>query len=271
MADGDVTANWFDGLDDEHKGHVQTKQWDRLEPAAAAIEAVKAHRAAEKHFGAPASEMLRIPKLDDAEGQKAFWQKLGAQPEKANYKFEELKFSDGKPLDQKLVDAYKDAAFDLQLPMDKAAGFVSRIMQQMESADKATLAEKTAIGQAERAKLAENWGTQAENNKFIAGRAMAALGIPSDAVNALENLPGVGYAFVMEMFRDLGVKLGEARFVSGGGNDNKIMSREQAVARKAELMADHSWGTRWINNGPNSPERKEMWDIDTIINRPAQR
>ena len=78
---------------------------------------------------------------------------------------------------------------------------------------------------------------------------------------APHNLPRRAYLL------DLGVRLGEAKFITGASGGDNVMSREQAISRRAELMADKAWGTRWVNNGPNSPERKELWDIDTLINK----
>lgn len=273
MADAVVTepvvtpppTQWWSGLDDVHKGHVQSKGWDKLDPAAAAIAAAQAHREAQQYVGAPASELLRMPKPDDAAGTAAFWQKLGAPADKAGYKLDDVKFTDGSPLDPSFVEAMVTAAAELHMPAEMFQRFMASSVKIMENDEKAEVATTTATMQAEHAKLAENWGAQADVNKFVAGRAIAALNVPIEAVNALEK--SVGYAATMEMFRDLGVRLGEAKFISGASGGDNVMSREQAIARRAELMADRSWGARWINDGPNSPERKELWALDVIINK----
>jgi len=273
MADAAVTepvvtpppTQWWSGLDDVHKGHVQSKGWDKLDPAAAAVAAAQAHREAQQYVGAPASELLRIPKQEDAAGQVAFWEKLGAQKDKAGYKLDDVKYADGTPLKPALVDSLTAAAAELHMPVEMFTRFATKVVQYQEGEQKAELASRQVAIQAEREKLATNWGAQADVNKFVAGRAVAALNIPPEAVTALEN--AAGYAATMEMFRDLGVRLGEAKFVTGASGGDNVMSREQAIARRAELTADRSWGARWINDGPNSPERKELWALDVIINK----
>jgi hypothetical protein len=68
--------------------------------------------------------------------------------------------------------------------------------------------------------------------------------VKPEEVGALEKQ--VGYARVMEMFRNIGVRMGEDKFVSGstGTGPGGVMSREQAAATLAEKMNDNMWAAR---------------------------
>ena len=69
----------------------------------------------------------------------------------------------------------------------------------------------------------------------------------------------------MEMFRTIGTKIGEDRFImspNGGGTDG-IMTRDQATAEKNALKADKDWVKRYLNNGVE--ERRKMEALDRII------
>src|SRR5512138_734393 len=69
---------WYDGLDGETIGHWDNKGWKKDDPKALATELTKAWKGLEKHFGAPADQILRLPKdaADDA-GWSAVRQGLG--------------------------------------------------------------------------------------------------------------------------------------------------------------------------------------------------
>lgn len=257
-------APWFAALDPEHQGHLQNKGWDKLDPAAAAIELTKAWKGAEKLIGIPRDELLRMPKQGDAEAEKAFWSKLGAKEKVEEYDFSNLKFKDDKPLDDGFVAIVRGAAHELHLPADKANEFVRRIMGHMESTKANEVAQATATKQAEETKLNDSWGAQKDNNLLVAQRAVQSLGIEPEAVKALEGV--VGYSKVMEMFRDLGTRMNESRFVEGDkGGQATAPTYEQALAQKADLMRDHVFVKNWINNGPNSPERIKILELDRML------
>ena len=62
----------------------------------------------------------------------------------------------------------------------------------------------------------------------------------------------------------VGTKIGEDKFVAAANGPNGgIMTQQQAVARKAELMADTFWRDRYLAGG--SAEVREMTNLVTII------
>ncbi len=151
----------------------------------------------------------------------------------------------------------------LNLPKDAAVGVASDIVKTLDQQATTKAAETDAMIAAGRQELDKNWGANKTANLLVAQNAMKALGMPIEAVNALEKLDGVGYAKVMEMMRTIGTKIGEDKFVSGGGPVPGVMTLEQAQARKKELINDTTFVKRW--NDSDVLAVKEMQALDYII------
>jgi len=156
----------------------------------------------------------------------------------------------------------REAAFKLHLPKDAATSITRAFAKYLDDAEVAEKAEKTAKLAEQKAALKKNWGANEAANMFVAQRAAAALGIAPETVSALEGV--IGYDKIMEMFRSIGAKIGEDKFITGqqqaaGG----AMTREQAIARKKELMADKEWVKSYLNK--DATKLREMTALNTII------
>lgn len=255
---------WHSGLADaEMVGHWQNKGWDVTDAKKVAIEATKAHREAEKKLGAPADELIRFPKdpATDSDGMKPIWARLGAPKEAKEYDFPALKDAEGKPIDADLDTALRNAAFELNMPKGMATKIAEVLMKHQTNLQSAEDAEAAANLKTEQETLAKNWGIHAPANKVIAQNAAVALGMTKVEVDALESV--VGYARTMELLRNIGTKIGEAKFIrpDGPGGPN-ILSREQAVARIAELKSDAVWAKAYA--GGDKAKLREMTDLTKI-------
>lgn len=277
MAEGDTgippATPWYqgvEGVDDAMVGHFQNRGWDKLTPQAAAVQAAKAHREAEKMIGMrPDHDFVPIPKAPDKGDWNAVWQRLGRPSEAKEYDLNGVTFKDGTQLEDSFVNTMRETLFKANVPKQYAPDVVKGVVSYLDAADATEAAEAAAKVTEERAALAKSWGTtpealQASPHMQVAKNAAAKLGIDVEAVNKLENT--VGYAKVMEMFRNLGERIGEAKFVTGNGvgvDNNGMMTYEQAVARKAELKADNGFVTKFLAGDQQA--RKEMAALDTII------
>lgn len=256
-----TTTPWHQGLDPETLGHVQNRGWDKLDAPAAAAEAIKAFRGAEKMIGVPSSEILRIPKdAADQAGWGQVYSRLGRPPEPKGYDLSGVKRADGTEIDAATADAFRIAAFENGLSKEAASRLFSAMVKQQDSTATSASVEAQAALALEKDTLAKNWGANHAANMFVAQRAAAALGITPEQVTALEKV--AGYSKVMEMFRQIGTKIGEDKFVTGGP-DKGPMTREMAMARKTEVMADAAWRDRYLAGG--APERREMDALTKII------
>jgi hypothetical protein len=247
---------WHDGIDAEFVGHAQNKGWKLDDPKEAFVAAVKQAREAEKHFGVPVDRLVKMPAADaKPEDLRAFYERLGAPKEAKDYDFTAVK-------DTTIADALRSTAHAAGLSKDAAAAIAASVAKAIESkaATDTTLdAGKLAEQQA---KLKANWGDKFDFNHLAAIEGARRAGISQEAVKALEGQ--IGYDGVMEHFRKIGMNTREDTFVErGASGTGDVTTREGAVARKAELMADKAWGQRWLNGG--QLEAREMLRLEQLI------
>lgn len=257
-------ASWFEGAAPEDVGYLQNRGWDKLPARDAALAAGKAHREAEKLIGAPAEKIVRLPNdANDVEGWRQVQRRLGAPADEKGYDFSTIKHADGTALDANTSAAWAKRALDLGLTPAKATELMSALVREKDGINVASTQEAEAKLAVERDTLTKNWGTNFEANKFVAQQAAAKLGVTPVEVAALEKV--VGYARVMEMFRNVGSKIGEDRFVTspapGGGA--APMTREQAVDRKGSLMKDETWVKAYL--GGDAEKAREMTALNRMI------
>jgi hypothetical protein len=238
-------APWYEGkADADMIGHWDNKAWNKSDPVTIAIEATKQAREAQKHFGVPADQLLKLPKdtADDA-GWAAVYERLGAPKDAKDYDFSAVKHADGNAPDAKLLDTIRATAASLRVSKDKAPDLAKAVVAHLDSVK----AEQTAVAAAnlatEKAALAQSWGANAEMNKLQAMQGAKRLGLTPEAVSAMESQ--IGYAATMEAMRKIGALGAEDPFVQGGtsGSGNPA-TREGAQARLNELVADKAWGAR---------------------------
>lgn len=248
-------------LDQETVGFITTRGWDKLSAGAATAAAIKSYREAAKHVGAPPEELVRLPKDANAPEWNGVYTRLG-RPEKAEgYDFSAIKFGDGSELDPEFVTNFRNEAFAANLSKDAANRTLTSLVKFLDGVDANERATTEAALNEERAKLNKDWGPNKDANKLVAQNAVRALGLDPEIINVLEGV--VGYAKVMEAMRQVGVKLGEDKFVRNDSNRNAVMTRGEAASRKASLMADNEWSKRYLNGGVK--EREEMTALNRII------
>ena len=259
-----AAPKWFDGADPALIGHLQSHGWDVKTPTEAALEAVKAHQNAAKLIGHPPDKVARIPEPNDEAGWKTFYERLGAPTDAKAYDFSKVTFADGTAIDQATSDFVRAQAAALHLNQNAALSLAQSVVRQMDTAEAGELAERTATVAAERAALMKDWGANEAANLFTVRRTAEALGISKEQVDTLEKMEGVGYTKVMQMFLNIGQKMGEDAFVRNtapGGSG--VMSGEQAAARKAELLSDSAWTARYQSG--DKVALREMLAVQTVL------
>lgn len=252
---------WFSTFDAETQGVLQTKGWDKLTPDQAALAAIGSYREAEKFLGVPKDQLLRRPDPNDPASVAAFYQQLGKPPAKDGYDFAAVKFADGTELDPAFVNHMRDLADSLNLPKDTASQVAAGIVKFMEQADAASVGENTAALTAQMDALKKNWGTQFDAHKFLANQGALKVGVSQAEFDQMFNTPGGPK--MLEIFHKIGELGGEGRFVANAGGGNGVLTREQAVSEKAQLMNDSAWVAKY-NNGDQEAYRR-MSALNTII------
>jgi hypothetical protein len=238
-------ASWYSSADPTIVGHLQNKGWDKLTPDQAALKAAQSHFEFEKLHGVPKEQLLRFPKdAADAEGWKNVYNRLGVPEKPDDYDFTTVKQADGQPVDKTFTDEVRALAHKLNLPKTTASLFAQELANRAEVESKNEQANYEAELAKEKATLKANWGQFATQNMIVAQDAARALGVTDADLAALEK--GIGYSRVMEMFRNIGQKTGDDKFVRSDtpGSDG-VMSREQALSKLDILAKDTNWYERF--------------------------
>jgi hypothetical protein len=255
---------WHTGVEAETLGFWQNKGLPLDDPKAFGAKLTEMYRGLEKHIGAPADQILRLPKADKPDEVKAFWGKLGAAEAK-DYDLSGVKFK-GEPLEAAFADTLRNSFAANFVPKDRAAIIAADVAKYIESQQ--TQRETVDHGKltAEKAKLDALWGPNKDYNHLKAMDGARITGISPEGVKALESQ--IGYAATMEHFRKLGMGVREADFIEGNrGPNGQPVTREAAMSKKAELMADPGWGKRYVAG--DAQAKQEMDALNIMIDGQA--
>jgi hypothetical protein len=268
---------WFDSFDADTKNYMERRGLIDKDPSAAFLEAVKSHREAEAYMGVPKDQLLKLPKADaPPEEWDAVYTKLGYSTNADDYKLDGLKLADGTDVPDDFKDFVRAQAAELKLSPEKTAKLAEAVLKHQESGTAAKTADETAAATKALEQLKKSWGPNYEANKVIADNAYAAImsaaGFDQATMTkAIQQLGAVsGKAEVMQMLLSVGQKLGEDKFVGGGGPGGGLGPRnaEQAKARIEELRKDETFVQRYLSGG--AAETKEMNDLHTLAYGNAQ-
>lgn len=265
-------AKWYSGFDADTQNYITTRGLADKDPSAAFLETAKAHQEAQAYIGVPKEQLLKLPKADAApEEWDDVYARLGYSKNADDYKLEGLKRADGSDVDDGFKDFVRSQATELKLSPAATAKLADATLKNMEGATAAQTAAQTAEATKALEQLRQSWGPNYEANKVIADNAyaalMAAAGFDQTKMTAAIQKLGetAGRAETMQMLLAVGQKLGEDKFVGGGGPGGGHLgprNAEQATARIAELKADPTWVSRYLAGG--SAEKKEMENLHTL-------
>lgn len=256
-ASGADTSNqpWFSGVDAETSGYLSNRGWDKLDAKTVALEAIKAHRNAEQKLGAPADRLLRIPTdVNDKDGWDKIHTALGRPKDASGYDFTGL-----NEAGEGFTNFAREFAYKNNLPKGVGEALAKEFVAYATNEEQRETAEQTANLEREKTELKKEWGFNFQANLSVAQAAAQKLGIDPGAVAALESQ--TGYASVMKMFQKIGQAIGEDRFVTSTAT-GKVMTREGAQARIAELKSDREWVNKYLNG--DSGAKREMEDLIRI-------
>lgn len=255
---------WNDVLakvDPETIGHWELKGWKKDDPAALVTEVTKAWKGLERHLGAPADRIIRLPeKADDTAGWNAVRQKLGAPKEASEYDF-----STAGELDQALADTLRANLHKAGTPKDAAVDVAKGVAKYLADQKAAADAAKAAKLQTEQTALKSEWGQNYDFNRLKAmegvKRAIGGDDASAQAViNAMQD--AIGFKGTMEFWRRIGVGTTEASFHEGGTTGNPT-TMQAAIARKSDLMKDPDFAKRYLAGSPK--EVTEMNALNALI------
>ncbi len=239
---GAPSAPWYQGkADDRIIGAWQNNFPQHVnDPALLAVAATTSWLEAQKALGVPADQILRVPTKADDPAWSNVWKRLGRPDQPTEYV---LKNAKGEDLAAPVADWLRSTAHKANLSKDAAATIAAEFAKFNETQVTNAQAEYDAKLAEGKSELAKNWGSNHAANLEVAKAGARALGVDAQVVASLEQT--IGYAKVMEMFRVVGSKTSEGKFVASpngaGNNGNGPMTLQQAIAKKEELFADKLW------------------------------
>lgn len=264
---------WHTGLDAELVGTAQNKGWDMTDPSKAFAAAAAAYTGAQKLLGAPPDKVVRIPEPSAEAAQlDAFWQKLGAVKEAKEIDFSAIKGSDGKPFDEKLGEVIRATAVTTRAPKEVVLSVATALQKHFDSEMAAANTIRAGETTKNQEALKNSWGANWDRNMFVANQALeklaTAINMPVDkakaAWDAISKLGGIGASDAVNMMYEMGKRMGEHTFVSGGGpgGGNLPMTREAAIAEIASLKSDQIFAARYFKGEADA--KKQMTALHKI-------
>lgn len=236
--------NWFTGLPPEDLSYVQNRGYDKLPVKEVALQAMKAHREAEKLIGVPPNQLLHMPRdAADADGWARFDNRVGV-PQDGKYDYSGVKFSDGTEIEPDFANALSTAFKANHVPKDAAKSILSEVVKIMDGSEAAEQKAAAELLDVNRQELKAQWGPRFTPNMLMAKNVVNQLGLPPEFVNQLEKAQG--YVKTMETLVSLAHKIGEDQFISGGsgGDDSHVYSKESAKATLAAKQSDAEWSRK---------------------------
>jgi hypothetical protein len=251
-------AAWHAGLDAEIIGLAQNKGWDLTDPVKAFTAATGAYGGAQKLIGLPPDKVMRMPEPSSEPAVlDAFWQRLGAVKDAKEIDFSSIKDAAGNPISEKLADALRATAVAGRIPKDAVLATAAAVQKHFDAEAAAAATIRAGSVLEEQTALDRSWGANKAANMFIANQALeklaAAANMPLDkaksAWDALTKIGGIGAAASLEMLHVMGRRMGEDKYVAGGGaggGNGLPMTREAAQAEITALKADEGFRKRLL-------------------------
>lgn len=262
-----ATPSWYEGkIDAETIGMWQNKVGaDLSDPVKVAQKLTEIYRGAEKLVGIRPDELVRFPKdASDEASWKNIYTRIGVPAEAKEYDLAGIKTADGKELDAAFADTMRGALHSAKVPKDRAPDVVKAVVKHMDAAEATRAADLTLQVNAEKQALDRNWGPNRDGNLFVAKSALeklgTAAGLKPDQIqagwDALSKVGGIGASYAMEMLRIAGSRMGEDKYVGGGGSHGGVLSQQQALDEINTLKQDRAFGERLFKG---DAESKKKW------------
>lgn len=238
---------WYGGFQDtELRGYAELKGWK--EPS----EVVNSYRNLEKLHGVPAEQLLKLPKDDtDKDGWNKVYDRLGRPAKAEDYKLPTLPGDNGEFA--KVISA---AMYEAGIPA-KAAQHIAKVNNEfIQKAMAGAQQVRTEKFAQEHTALMKEWGEAADKNSQVVDGVAQQLGIDEKALTALRDV--MGPAGAMKFLYNIGAKLGEDRFVTGGSQGfNGALSPAAAQARIAQLRQDKEFANKYLNGDAAAKDELE--------------
>ena len=226
-----ATAPWHGITDTDAAAYVANKGWQSPQ------DVIKSYQGVEKLIGRDPSTLIPIPRLDDPEGVKSVFQKLGLpeSPDKYDMKV-------GLPKEAKVDEGFAKTMQGMfhkaNLTVDQAKTLAAdyNALSVAKAAQEAKDYELNV--QADKQSLLDEWKGGHDRMMNRAKTAATSLGFTTELIDAIEKQ--VGYAATYKMFAEIGGKLGEDTLVTPNKNTDfgNTLTPDEAKAQLATARSD---------------------------------
>lgn len=236
-----------DGVDGDTLGYVQNKGWENPRTV------VESYKNLEKLIGADRlGRTVTVPKPDaPAEEWGAYYAKLGRPESPDHYGLDKLM---PKGADPTLAKEAGKWFHEAGLSDRQAKQVVEQWNGFLQAQTDAQAAEVAARAQQQEGALKKEWGAAFDQNVNVAKQAAKAFGFTPEMIDAMQ--AAVGYDGVFKTLHNIGSKIGEADFVTGGAPTGGRMTPAQAQAQIKALQQDPGFVKRYVSGG--AAEKAEM-------------
>ena len=236
--------SWTDGLGEDAQGYVENKGWDGAE------QMLDSYRNLEKSMGAPADQILHLPKEDaGAEEWGAVYSRLGRPEDPSGYEFSGPEVPEGG------IDLTPDLAtwaHEAGLSKAQAQTIYEKYNGRLDEVSQEFAAQRAEQNAADEQALRKEWGGAWEEN-ISAGRKFAQqFNLDNGTLDKLES--ALGKRGLLELAAEIGRGLGEHsmpndREQDTGAGSTFGMTPAAAQTKINELMADEVFKSQYLDKG----------------------
>lgn len=234
---GAPAVPWLEGADETLVGYAQNKGWKTP------VDMLQSYQGLEKRLGAPAERLLTLPGEDATpEDWGKVFDRLGRPKDAAEYKID---VPEGIG-DKEFADQARSWFHEAGLTAKQAEAISSKWNEHVAGVvGKQTEAQQAAFAEQDKALKAE-WG-EAYSERLGQAR-QAAQGLGWDAAKIDKVSGALGHGETMKLLQELGAKMGEGEFVSGGKTGfSGAMTPAQAKAEIQALRSDKEFTAKLLN------------------------
>lgn len=200
-----------------------------------------------------ATDVVSIPKIDDADGFRSVMAKLGMPEEASKY---DLGLPEGTQVDEDFAANAKAWAHKAGLTQAQLKGFVAEYQNYVLARGQKDVEASQARVEAEIAEVKKAWGADWDRNVAAGQNAVKALGLDKAFMERLEG--AAGDAVVLELMAKLGKTIGvEDRTIVAGG-EGFGMSPEAARAKIADIKLGRDPDFLNAMRDPRHPSHKDV-------------
>jgi hypothetical protein len=227
----DAAAPWHGITDTDAAAYVANKGWQSPQ------DVIKSYQGVEKLIGRDPSTLIPIPRLDDAEGVKSVFQKLGL-PESSDKYDMKVGLPKEAKVDEGFAKTMQGMFHKANLTVDQAKTLAAdyNALSVAKAAQEAKDYELNV--QADKQSLLDEWRGGHDRMMNRAKTAATTLGFTPELIDAIEK--SVGYAGTYKLLAEMGGKLGEDTLVTPSKNTDfgNTLTPDEAKAQLATARSD---------------------------------